>query len=167
MMDKDKIKDSVRQKFTDYLTVKKCRKTPERYAILDLVYSKFGHFDMESLYKDMNNGPFKVSRGTLYNTMQLLVECRLVLKHQFGNNLSYYEKAYNNDFHHHLICNQCGSVQEYKDAELKSVIQDKKIKRFTPTLYSLYIFGICGKCSTAMKKNKISQNNSQQSKTKK
>ena len=166
-MDKEKVKDSVKQKFTDYLTVKKCRKTPERYAILDLVYSKSGHFDMESLYKDMNNGPFKVSRGTLYNTMQLLVECRLVLKHQFGNNLSYYEKAYNNDFHHHLICNQCGSVQEYKDAELKSVVQNKKIKRFTPTLYSLYIFGICGKCSTAMKKNKISQNNSQPSKTKK
>jgi len=166
-MDKEKVKDSVKQKFTDYLTVKKCRKTPERYAILDLVYSKSGHFDMESLYKDMDNGPFKVSRGTLYNTMQLLVECRLVLKHQFGNNLSYYEKAYNNDFHHHLICNQCGSVQEYKDAELKSVVQNKKIKRFTPTLYSLYIFGICGKCSTAMKKNKISQNNSQPSKTKK
>ena len=166
-MDKDKIRDSVRQKFTDFLTVKRCRKTPERYAILDLVYSKSGHFDMESLYKDMNNGPFKVSRGTLYNTMQLLVECKLVLKHQFGNNLSYYEKAYNNDFHHHLICNQCGSVQEYKDAELKSVVQNKKIKRFTPTLYSLYIFGTCGKCATAMKKIKISQDNSQQSKTKK
>ncbi len=110
---------------------------------------------MESLYEAMNSEHFRVSRGTLYNTMQLLLDCKLVLKHQFGNNLSYYEKAYNNDFHHHLICNQCGAVQEYKDIELKSVIQNKKIKRFTPTLYSLYIFGICGKCSSAIKKNKI------------
>ncbi len=166
-MDKDRIRDTVKQKFTDYLTVKKCRKTPERYAILDLIYSKSGHFDMESLYESMNSEHFRVSRGTLYNTMQLLLDCKLVLKHQFGYNLSYYERAYNNDFHHHLICNQCGEVQEYKDNELKSVIQNKKIKRFTPTLYSLYIFGICGKCSTAMKKNKITQNNSQQSVTKK
>lgn len=156
-MDKDKIRDTVRQKFTEYLTAKKCRKTPERYAILDLIYSKSGHFDMDTLYEAMNNEHFRVSRGTLYNTMQLLLDCKLVLKHQFGNNLSYYEKAFNNDFHHHLICNQCGTVQEYKDNDLKSLIQSKKIKRFTPVLYSLYIFGICGKCASA---KKIIQNNS-------
>ncbi len=152
-MDKDnKIRDIVKQKFTDYLTANKCRKTPERYAILDLIYSKSGHFDMDALYEEMNTQHFRVSRATLYNTMQLLLDCKLVLKHQFGSNLSYYEKAYNNDFHHHLICSHCGNVQEYKDNELKAAIQNKKIKRFTPTLYSLYIFGICSKCSAAMKK---------------
>ncbi|MDR1369723.1 MAG: transcriptional repressor [Dysgonamonadaceae bacterium] len=153
-MDKDKIKDIVRQKFTDYLTVKKCRKTPERFAILDMIYSIPGHFDMDSLNNAMNNEHFRVSKGTLYNTMQLLLDCKLVLKHQFGNSHSHYERAFNNDFHHHLICSQCGCVQEYKDNELKSMIQNKKIKRFTPSLYSLYIFGICGKCSAAMKRRK-------------
>ncbi len=163
-MDKDKIRDIVKQKFTDYLTAKKCRKTPERYAILDLIYSKSGHFDMDSLYEAMNEQNFRVSRATLYNTMQLLLDCKLVLKHQFGSNQSYYERAYNNDFHHHLICNQCGSVQEYKDPEMKEVIQNKKIKRFTPTLYSLYIFGICGKCmSSIKKKQKLTQDNVQKS----
>ncbi len=156
-MDKDnKIREIVRQKFTDYLTANKCRKTPERYTILDLIYTEPKHFDMDSLYEAMNARNFRVSRATLYNTMQLLLDCKLVLKHQFGRNLSYYERAYNNDFHHHLICTNCGNVQEYKDAELKSAIQGNKIKRFVPSHYSLYIYGTCSTCVKNLKKKKKS-----------
>ncbi len=152
-MDKDKTKEIVKKIFTDYLTKKNCRKTPERYAILDFIYSgSGGHFNMDSIYESMNNGNFRVSRATLYNTMQLLLECNLVLKHQFGSNLSHYERSYNNDFHHHLICAHCSEIKEYKDAELKELIQGKKIKHFTPSNYSLYIFGICNICSKNSKK---------------
>ena len=152
-MDKEsKIREIARQKFTDYLTANKCRKTPERYAILDLIYTESQHFDMDTLYKAMNERNFRVSRATLYNTMQLLLDCNLVLKHQFGQNLSTYERAYNNDFHHHLICSNCNNVQEYKDSELKTIIRSKKIKGFTPEHYSLYIYGLCSKCSKELKK---------------
>jgi len=159
-MDKEnKVREIVKQKFTDYLTDNKCRKTPERYAILDLIYTEHRHFDMDTLYDAMNERNFRVSRATLYNTMQLLLECNLVLKHQFGQNLSFYERAYNNDFHHHLICSHCNKVQEYKDVELKSIIQSKKIKRFTPAHYSLYIYGVCSTCAREWKKSKKNQIN--------
>jgi Fur family ferric uptake transcriptional regulator len=152
-MDKEnKVREIVKQKFTEYLTANKCRKTPERYAILDLIYTEPGHFDMDSLYKAMTSKKhFRVSRATLYNTMQLLLDCKLVLKHQFGQNLSFYERAYNNDFHHHLICTNCNNIKEYKDLELKTVIQNKKIKQFTPSHYSLYIYGICNICARKLK----------------
>ncbi len=153
MMDKDKIKDIVKQQFTEYLTINKCRKTPERYAILDHIYSEAKHFDMDSLYESMNEKNFRVSKATLYNTMQLLLDCKLVLKHQFGTNLSHYERAYNNEYHHHLICLDCGVIQEYKDNDLRNIIQSKKIKKFTPSHYGLYIYGVCSKC-TAKKKSK-------------
>lgn len=150
-----KIKEIVKQIFTDYLTANNCRKTPERYAILDLIYSgASGHFDMDTLYEAMTSRSFRVSRATLYNTMQLLVECKLVLKHQFGSNLSYYERAYNNDIHHHLICTNCHSVREHKDLELQTIIQNKKVKGFTPNHYSLYIFGTCSACKRLLKGNK-------------
>ena len=155
-MDNDKILEIVNQKFTEYLTEKKYRKTPERYAILNLIYSSHQHFDMESLYKLMTKQNFRVSRATLYNTMQILVECNLVLKHQFGKNLSFYERAYNNELHHHLICTNCNTIREYKNAELKSVIQNRKIKNFTPSHYSLNVFGICNSCA---KRFKIKNNN--------
>jgi Fur family ferric uptake transcriptional regulator len=153
----EKICEIVAKKFTDYLTAKKCRKTPERYAILNLIYTDQRHFDMDSLYDAMNKSNFRVSRGTLYNTMQLLLDCNLVLKHQFGKNRSVYERAYHNDFHHHLICTSCRKILEYKDDSLKSAIKSEKIRHFTPTYYSLYIYGLCSDCT---KKSKIKKNNS-------
>ena len=150
-MDNVKVLEIVNQKLTEYLTAKKCRRTPERYAILNLIYSNHRHFDMDSLYTAMNEQSFRVSRATLYNTMQILVECNLVLKHQFGQNLSIYERAYNNELHHHLICTDCHSIREYKNAEIKSIIQNSKIKRFSPSHYSLYIFGICSSCTRRQK----------------
>ncbi len=158
-MDKDKIKEIVKQQFTDYLTLKKCRKTPERFAILDHIYSESGHFNMDSLYDSMNEKNFRVSKATLYNTMSLLQDCKLVLKHQFGSNLSYYERAYNNEFHHHLICLNCGMIEEYKDSDLKTVIQSKKIKKFSPAYYSLYIYGMCHKCAPKRKNNNTKNKN--------
>jgi Fur family ferric uptake transcriptional regulator len=157
-MDKEnKVREIVKQKFTEYLTENKCRKTPERYAILDLIYEDPRHFDMDSLYNAMNERHFRVSRATLYNTMQLLLDCKLVLKHQFGQNLSFYERSYNNDSHHHLICTLCNAIQEYKDVELKSIIQNKKIKRFVPSHYTLYIYGVCSACERKAKKKEKSE----------
>ncbi|MDR1743557.1 MAG: transcriptional repressor [Dysgonamonadaceae bacterium] len=151
-MDKDKIKDIVKQKFTEYLSAKRCRKTPERYAILDSIYSHSGHFSMDALYEYLNTYHFRVSRATIYNTIQLLIDCKLVIKHQLGNNSSYYEKAYNNDLHHHLVCTHCGNIRDYKSNELEIPVLNKKIKQFIPSFYKLYIFGTCKKCNTALKK---------------
>jgi Fur family ferric uptake transcriptional regulator len=154
----DKVYEEVKQKFTAYLTAKKCRKTPERYAILNLIYTEQRHFDMDSLYEAMNENNFRVSRATLYNTMLLLLDCNLVLKHQFGKNISIYERVYNNDFHHHLICTNCQIIKDYKykDGNMISAIKNERIRSFTPTHYSLYIYGLCSTCSKKMKikKNK-------------
>lgn len=147
-MDKEeKTREVVRQKFTEYLIANKLRKTPERYAILDLIYTERGHFSMDTLYGTMSRQPFRVSRATLYNTMQLLLACNLVIRHQFGKNISFYERAYNNESHHHLICIGCDKVTEYKDSELKSFIRSRKMKRFVPVGYNLYFYGLCSGCA--------------------
>lgn len=151
MDNSQKLRKQVKEEFMDYLTLHKHRRTPERFAILDHIYTSKGHFDMDSLYTSMIEVNFRVSRATLYNTIQLLLDCGLVVKHQFGANVAKYERAYGNENHDHLICTTCGEVWETKNSDLFTPAQQKKIKKFTVNYYSMYIYGTCSKCSHVKK----------------
>lgn len=145
----DSLYEKVKEEFTAYMIARGHRKTPERYLILKHIYSLSDHFDIDFLFQSINAERPVVSRATLYNTIELLVDSKLVIKHSFGTHTAHYEKAYNNDNHLHLICTVCGDIKEIKDQDIKSVIQSKRLSKFSLTHYSLYIYGMCTKCARA------------------
>lgn len=126
---------------------RKLRATPERFAVLDAVLQSQGHFDAEALYYRMITKGIKVSKATVYNTLDLLQNCGLVSKYRFAENTSRYEKAFGRPRHHHLICLECGDIIEFVNDRLEK-IQDEVCadKSFSPQSSTLQVFGTCSKC---------------------
>lgn len=143
---------AVRDVLTGYLETGNFRKTPERYAILEAAYSFDTYFTLENLTTRLAEGNFHVSRATLYNTIRLLIELRLVIRHRFQAGTKY-EACYASENYCHQICTVCGKVSDVDIPEISEALCRTKFKRFRRECYSLYVYGICSTCHLRMNRS--------------
>jgi Fur family ferric uptake transcriptional regulator len=140
----EETKNAVNKILIDYLEEHKHRKTSERFAILNEIYSHDGHFDIEQLYVLMKNKKYRVSRATLYNNIEILIGAGLVIKHQFGKNIAQFEKSYKYKQHDHLICTDCEKVFEFCDPRISQIQKSaEEMLDFTVIHHTLQFYAKC------------------------
>lgn len=136
--------EKVREAFSAFLKQRNQRQTPERFAVLEEAYASGDHYDADELYLRLKQKGVGVSRATVYNTLELLLECELIIRHQFGKNQAKYERAYSYRQHDHLICMDCNELFEFCDPRLQSVQEMvAEIFQFEIKHHSLNLFGNC------------------------
>ena len=140
-MNNTAILDEVKKILNKHLEIKGLRKTPERYAIIDQIYSFEKHFSADELYSKMINKKYRVSRATIYNTLDLLVSLELVTRHVFKDNIAMFEKSFGFRQHDHVILDN-DEIIEFCDPRIQS-IKNTVEEMFNVKInsHSLYFFG--------------------------
>ncbi len=148
-----------RQILLDYIKMKKMRITPERIAVLEAAYVVNTPFTID-LLKTYMEATLPVSRATVYNNLELFFKLGLVIKHPIGGGTFEYEACIQTSTHHHLVCNVCDQVFEFKDASIEKFFSAKKYRKFRMTNCSVLVYGICNKCQSKLnrEKRKLKQN---------
>jgi Fur family transcriptional regulator, ferric uptake regulator len=145
MADKSVI-EKAKKIFENFLIRQGSRKTPERYSVIDELYAlpQDEHIDVEGLFLLMRNKGYTISRATIYNTLDLLVECGLAVKHQFKDKVALYEQALTYKHHDHHVCNQCRKIREFSDQRINSIKEAMGIEfKSSITSHSLVLYGDC------------------------
>ncbi len=143
---KKEILQRARNILEEYLNDQSLRKTTERYAVLEEIYNlpQDEHIDVESLFLKMRNKEYTISRATVYNSIDLLVDCGLVVKHNFKDKNALYEPALTYEHHDHLVCNDCLKIKEFLDPDIENI--KKRVGKSLGSainLHSLVFYGNC------------------------
>lgn len=130
-----------------HLRENEMRFTSEREIIMNEVLEIRTHIEADSLFVRLHNKGVKVSRATVYRTLDLLIQCGLVEKNSFGQTHAYYEPIFGQEHHDHLVCNICKKVIEFHNKEIEK-LQNQICNEFnfTPLSHTHQIFGICSEC---------------------
>jgi Fur family ferric uptake transcriptional regulator len=133
------------EKFREFLLTKGLRMTQERAKILDEVFASHEHFEAEQLVQKL--AQHRVSRSTVYRTVKHLEESGLIRKVARQDSRDVYEHDYGYPQHDHLICKKCGTLIEFQQSTIASVLAEVARQHgFRMEGHRLEVFGLCDVC---------------------
>jgi Fur family ferric uptake transcriptional regulator len=131
--------------FRRYLEKHGLKLTAERQALFDEIFARHEHFEADELLVRLRTKHTKISRATIYRTLDLLVDSGIVGRVRIGESGYRYERLRAGEHHDHLICNECGRVIEFFEPRIES-LQDEVCERYGFLPHSHQMRGICKQC---------------------
>ncbi|MEM7139075.1 MAG: transcriptional repressor [Myxococcota bacterium] len=139
--------EQLRSRLNDYMSRHGLRSTGQRRVVTEEFFASHGHLSIEDLLEQVRRVEPKIGYATVYRTLKLLKECGLANERHFGDGVSRYEVAWEDEHHDHLICPQCEKIIEFEDAKIEE-LQKKVARRYDFELVShkLELYGVCAEC---------------------
>jgi Fur family ferric uptake transcriptional regulator len=139
--------DKILEQFKYFLRLRGLSMTRERRQILETVCDMTRHFTVDDIFFAMHAAGRKTSKATIYRTVQLLQECRVLRESDLTGRTAIYELAEPGQHHGHMVCQHCGKIAEFKGPTLERFIRESSMNRqFLPLTVSIKFTGICNEC---------------------
>ncbi len=120
--------------------------TVPRINILKILENSSGHFSADDIYSQLKSQGAEVSLATVYRVLAQFETAGLIIRHNFGDGSATYELD-DGKQHDHLVCTECGKVDEFVDEIILEQQASIALKKgFKIISHSLNIFGLCTNC---------------------
>jgi Fur family ferric uptake transcriptional regulator len=133
--------------FLAFLKARGDRVTQTRRIVLEHALGRKDHFKADDLAGDLAGGVDRVSRGTVYRTLALLVQAGIVREIRDTDTHAHFEPVFDREPHEHMICDECGKFIEFIDQGLAGHIDRACAKqKFSQRIHRVVVFGLCKDC---------------------
>ncbi|MBM3777901.1 MAG: hypothetical protein FJW23_06620 [Acidimicrobiia bacterium] len=128
------------------------RRSSKREQIVNVFLRQEGHLSADDLFDIIRNEDHRISRATVYRTLQWMVEAGIARKVDFGEGRFRFEHSYRHPRHFHLICKTCSRSSEFLSSDIEAIVEDVTAARnFTASQTVVQIYGTCEECRTGKK----------------
>jgi Fur family ferric uptake transcriptional regulator len=135
--------------YVDSLRPAGSKRSSKRDRIVDVFLRQDGHISADDLVEIIRREDARISRATVYRTLQWMVEAGIARKVDFGEGRFRYEHSYRHPRHFHLICKSCSTSSEFLSSDIEALIEEVASARgFTPRQSVVQIYGTCEACRT-------------------
>lgn len=141
--------DAIRKSFERFLRTRELKLTPQRLRIFERAFATHDHFSAEEFYQWMRAEPgSKVSRATVYRTLALLLEGGFIQSLDAGRGELIYEHVAGHRHHDHMVCLQCGKIEEFHDERIEALQNEACAKKgFQIVSHAHRLIGYCRMCA--------------------
>jgi Fur family ferric uptake transcriptional regulator len=143
--------ETIRRSFEDFLKTKGLRLTRQRSRIFEAAFATHDHFTAEGFLGQLAQADVpkaeRVSRATVYRALGLLTEGGFLELLDFGSGEAHYEHVIGHKHHDHLICTECGRIEEFVDERIEELqMEIARSRGFELTSHDLRLLGVCKSC---------------------